>query len=175
LEEFASRSISVAVRTPLLSLAFLLAAAPALASQCTLPPQPAVDWRRCLLEERDFAGADLTGAVLRDASLTRSKLSEANMARVDGRNARFISAELRGADLSGAVLLSADLTRADLTGARLVGTDLRRARFFKANLRGADLTKARIEGADFLHAELEGARWTDGTHICGPGSVGSCQ
>jgi hypothetical protein len=104
LDGFAYRSISVAVRTPLvslsLSLALLLATAPATAAQCANPPRAGIDWRRCLLEERDFARADLTGAVLRDASLTRSNLAEARMERVDARNARFISSELRGADLS---------------------------------------------------------------------------
>jgi uncharacterized protein YjbI with pentapeptide repeats len=176
LEEFASRSISTAVRTPFLSLALLfLVGTPAMASQCSLPPRPGIDWRRCLLESHDFSGADLTGAVLRDASLTRSILSEAQLQGVDGRNARFVAADLRGADLSKAVLLSADLTRANLAGAKLAGADLRRARFFSADLRGADLTQAQLEGADFLYATLEGARWTDGARICGPGSIGSCQ
>lgn len=153
----------------------LLGAAPALAAQCTSSPRPGIDWRRCLLEERSYARADLTGAVLRDASLTRSNLAGARMERVDARNARFISSELRGANLSGAVLMSADLTNADLSGATLVGADLRRARFFRADLRGADLSQARIDGADLLNAELEGARWTDGKRICAPGSVGSCR
>lgn len=180
LEEFPSRSIRAAVRTRFLVLVLLPLTActivvPAVASQCGLAPRPGIDWRRCLLEQRSFAGADLTGAVLRDASLTRSDLSGAKLVRVDGRNARFVATDLRDADLSGAMLLRADLTRAELAGARLVGADLRRTHFYGADLRGADLTRARLDGADLLNATLEGARWIDGARICGQGSVGSCQ
>ena len=163
------------MRILFLSLCLFLGVGPALAAQCSYPPRPGVDWRRCLLEQRDFTGAKLAGAVLRDASLTRGILAEADMARIDGRNARFVAGDLRGADLSGANLLSADFTNADLTGARLVGADLRRARFFHADLRGADLTRARLDGADLLNAVLDGARWTDGQRICAAGSVGACQ
>jgi uncharacterized protein YjbI with pentapeptide repeats len=157
------------------SLILALATPAAQAAGCAALPATGVDWRRCQLDTRDLRGVDLTGAVLRDASLSRSNLEEAILVRVDGRNARFTSAEMRGADLTGAVLVRADFTRADLNGAKLAGADLRRAQFFGADLRNADFTDARMEGTDLLRARLDGARWTDGTSICAEGSVGACQ
>lgn len=162
-------------RFPAICLVLATIAGPAAASQCSLPPRPGIDWRRCLLEQRNFAGADLTGAVLRDASLTRSKLAGARLGKVNAYNARFVATDLSDADLSGAVLLRADFTRARLAKARLVGADLRRARFFGADLRGADLSQAQLDGADLLNARLEGALWSDGKHVCAAGSVGSCR
>ena len=32
-----------------------------------------------------------------------------------------------------------------------------------------------LDGADLSSAILDGARWTDGTRICGAGSMGRCQ
>ncbi|MCS6854520.1 MAG: pentapeptide repeat-containing protein, partial [Elioraea sp.] len=82
---------------PALVAALLLAgAAPAFAS-CSDPAAPGVDWRRCLLDRRDFTGADLSRAVLRDASLHRAELPGAKLVEVDGSDARFVSANLREA------------------------------------------------------------------------------
>jgi uncharacterized protein YjbI with pentapeptide repeats len=162
-------------RHPLALVAlFLLAAGPAFAA-CTAPPAPGVEWRRCLLDGRDMAGADLTGAILRDVSMGRAKLTGVNFTRVDGPDSRFVSSDLTGADFTEAVLRSADFTRATLRGAKFLRTDLRRARLFRADLTGADLTGAELDGADFAGAILEGVRWTDGQKLCGTGSVGTCQ
>ena len=168
-----SRRVPRHLRLPLALLAALLVQ-PALAA-CTDPPAPRVDWRRCLLDGRSLAGADLTRAVLRDASLQRSQLAGARLVGVDGFSARFVSSDLAGADLTGAALRDADFTRAGLREARLVGADLRRARLFRADLSGADLTGAQLGGADLTDAMFDGARWTDGQRICAAGSLGSCQ
>jgi uncharacterized protein YjbI with pentapeptide repeats len=163
------------VPAPIILLALsLLWPGEALAA-CTAPAGPGVDWRRCMLDRMDAPGADLTGAVLRDASLSRANLAGARLVDVEGFTARFVSADLTGADLTGAVLRSADLTRATLARAVFVRADLRRARLFQADLTGADLTGAQLDGADFTGARLEGARWTDGQRVCAAGSVGSCR
>lgn len=169
-------SISVGVPRhlrPLLALLAALLTQPALAA-CTDPPGPEVVWRRCLLDGRNLAGADLSRAVLRDASLQRAQLAGARLVELDGFSARFVSADLTEVDLTGAVLRDADLTRAVLRGARLKGADLRGARLFRADLTRADLTGAQLAGADFTNAVLDGARWTDGERVCAAGSVGSC-
>lgn len=178
LEVVSRGSISPTVRTPS-SLPFLVAglvllAGPALAG-CTDPPAPGVEWRRCLLDSAELAGADLSRAHLRDASFQRAVLRGARLAGADAQNARFVSAAMAGADLTGAVLRSADFTRADLKGARLAGADLRRATLFRADLSDADLTGADLGGANLAGALLGGARWTDGRRICAAGSVGNCQ
>ena len=151
----------------------LMAAAPVLAA-CTDPALPGVTWRRCYFEERDFTGADLSGAVLRDTRFHRANLSGAILADVDAFRAKFVTATLTNVIFDRARLTEADFTKADLTGASFKGADLRRARLFRAVLRNADFTKARMRGADLLNADLSGARWIDGRTICAEGSIGQC-
>ena len=105
----------------LLAILALLAVGSAAQAACTDAAAPGVQWRRCLLDGSDLTGADLSGADLRDASFKRADLSGANLAKVQGRRAKFVSGRLQGADLSGADLVQADLTSADLSGAKLVG------------------------------------------------------
>ncbi|MFM2148110.1 MAG: hypothetical protein RLZZ187_416 [Pseudomonadota bacterium] len=177
LETFDLCSISRPVPRHLLPipvLLALLAATPAIAT-CTDPAAPEVAWRRCLLDERDLSGADLTRAHMRDSSFQRTRLVGAKLVGADAFSARFVSADLSGADLTEATLREADFTRTLLRGATLTRADLRRARFFRADLTGADLTGADLNGADFSGAILDGARWTDGQRICAAGSVGTCQ
>lgn len=166
------------VRAPILSLlvisVMLLGAVPASAA-CLEAPAPKVDWRRCLQDGQDLRGANLSSAVLRDASFARADLRKADLSGVEAPDARFTSAELAEADFSGAVLRGADFTRANLARARLAKADLRGARFFRADLTGADLTGAIIAGADLSTALLGGALWVDGTTRCAAGSVGSCR
>jgi len=167
------------VRTPILPLLalflpLLLGTIPALAA-CTDAPAPKVNWRRCLQDGQDLRQADLSNAVLNDASFGRSRMQQAKLTGAEAPEARFTSAELTGADLSGATLRGADFTRTRLVGAKLVRADLRRARFFRADLTDADLTGAEIAGADFAAATLDGARWVDGKKRCAAGSVGICQ
>lgn len=148
-------------------------AAPAGAA-CSDPPAPQVNWLHCAMDGENFAGADLKGAVLRDASFFRTDLSGAALARADGYRAKFVRATLAGAQLDGARLTESDFTGADLARASLRDTDLRRARLDHANLRGADLKGARLEGADLAHCDLSGATWVDGRQ-CAEASEGSCR
>jgi uncharacterized protein YjbI with pentapeptide repeats len=127
-------------------LSLLLAASTRAA--CDDPPAPRVNWRRCLLDMREFPQADLTGAVLRDASLRRVQLTGATLTGVDAVNARFVSGDLSGADLTEAVLRDAEFMRANLRGAKLQDADLRRAGLFRADLREADLTGAALQDAN---------------------------
>ena len=146
---------------------------PALAG-CTDPAVPGVNWQRCYFDERDFRGADLTGATLRDGRFARADLSGATLVRADARRAKFFTATLVNVDFTAARLAEADFTKADLTGAVFRQADLRRARLFRAVLRNADFTEARMRDADLLDADLSGARWVDGKTICAEGSIGQC-
>lgn len=158
----------------LLVLPLLLSAGPA-AAACTDAAAPKVDWRRCLQDGQDFRAADLSGAVLRDASFSRAKLAGTKLVGAEGPDVRFTSADLTGADLSGAVLRGADFTRATLRDASLAGADLRQARFFRADLRGANLQGAELGAADLSGAMLGGALWVDGQRRCAAASVGACE
>ena len=141
---------------------------------CTDPARPEADWRRCYFDERDFSGADLSGARLRDARFIRAKLSGANLTGVDAHRAKFISAVLDGIAFDKSRLTEVDFTKADLRNASFRGTDLRRARLNRADLRGADLTDAKLRGAHLLNANLSGATWIDGKTVCAEGSLGQC-
>lgn len=143
-------------------------------ADCNDAPQPGVDWRRCYLDGRDFAGADLSKAQLRDATFLRATMTGANFAESDAFRAKFISTRLSGAKFDSARLAEVDFTEADLSGASFRGSDLRGARFFGADLRGADLSGANLRGADFFRAQLGGALWTDGKTRCAESSISQC-
>ncbi|MDD9991532.1 MAG: pentapeptide repeat-containing protein [Rhodospirillales bacterium] len=154
--------------------AVLVLAAPGVQAACTDTPQPGVDWRRCLLDNRTFVDVDLAGATLREGFFARSDLTGSDFSAVDGRRAKFTDTVLVDTRWAGARLIGTDFTKSDLTGASFEGADLRRARFFRADLRGADFTGARLDGTDFLKADLSGARWVDGNKVCAEGSSGQC-
>ena len=154
--------------------AMLALAAPAVHAACTDTPQPGVDWRRCLLDNRNFVDVDLAGASLRDGFFARSDLTRADFSGADARRAKFTDATLVETRWNGARLIGTDFTKSDLAGAVFEGADLRRARFFRADLRGADFTGARLDSTDFLKADLSGATWIDGSKVCAEGSSGQC-
>ncbi|MCY4479983.1 MAG: pentapeptide repeat-containing protein [Rhodospirillales bacterium] len=159
----------------LIGAALLLALGlPAAQAACTDTPQPGVDWRRCLLDNRNFVDVDLAGATLREGFFARSDLTGADFSAVDGRRAKFTDAVLEDTSWAGARLIGTDFTKSDLSGASFEGADLRRARFFRADLRGVDFTGARLDGTDFLKADLSGAIWIDGNKVCAEGSSGQC-
>jgi len=102
------------------------------------------------LGEREFQGADLSGAFL-----WRACVREA-----DFRSAKFEGADLSDADLSGVNFEFADLSgatfeRANLGGADLRDSDLRGAKFGDAYLQGAKFKDAKLQGADFEGAILD--------------------
>lgn len=71
----------------------------------------------------ELTGCDFSGAILRDANLSRSGAKYAKFTRADLRGANLSHANLRGADLTGADLAGADFTGAVLDGA--IFTDAR--------------------------------------------------
>jgi uncharacterized protein YjbI with pentapeptide repeats len=120
----------------------------------------------------DFSGSDLTEAslvaahlrhaVLRNTSLLRANLSNAQATYADFSGANASSAWLIAADLShsrfdGTSLVGADLTDANLSGASLVEARLRQAHLTGADLAGADLSRADLAEARLDDANLTGA------------------
>ncbi len=129
--------------------------------------------------DRDFRGANLTGADLRDAILTGADLSGANLRRADLRFVALARADLRDAILMGADLRSVDFTGADFTGAILTGANLTGAWLQGADLTGADLSGADLSGAVLRGANLTGAnltganlRWANLTSVDLTGAIG---
>jgi len=117
---------------------------------------------RADLSRANLIGADLIGAYLSRADLSRANLIGADLigadlSRADLSRANLIGADLIGADLSDANLIGADLSRANLSDADLSRADLRGANLIGANLIGADLIGADLSDADLSRANLRGA------------------
>ena len=111
----------------------------------------------------DLRGADLRRADLSRADLRGADLRRADLSRADLRGADLIGADLRRADLRGADLIGADLRRADLRGANLTEADLRSADLRGANLTGADLREADLSRADLSRADLNNVIYNENT------------
>ena len=72
-----------------------------------------------------------------------------------GKRANLTGADLRGADLSKAILRWANLSEADLRGARLSKADLKEANLSGADLSGADLSEADLRWTDLRKVNLK--------------------
>lgn len=108
-----------------------------------------------------FIGADLTGAILRDADLTDAVLSGANLtgANLYGANltrTELLYANLTDADLSSANLTDAKLFDADLTDARVRRSNLNETNLPLADLTDANLASSNLTGANFYDSNLTG-------------------
>lgn len=109
------------------------------------------------LYERNFSGADFSGACLYRAVMEGSNLRGANLNGADLYRTDFAWADLRDAVLTYADIFETDLTYADLRGAnlnyaiitwaKLNDTALNKANFSNAHLIGAELSGANFSGA----------------------------
>jgi len=135
----------------------------------TPPPTAGVDWSACPLTGANLVGATLDLANLSKATLTSASLAGASLTSANLSDAIFTTANLTGANLNGALLARADLSTATLDAVRsggLVGTP----KFLPPNwsvLSGyligptADLTGAALTGAHLKLADLATANLTD--------------
>lgn len=115
--------------------------------------------QRAVFNKMDLGGADLSGAILANASFREADLSDAFMAesRLDGADFRYAvlgAAQLGGANLGVAQLRHADMRLANLEGAQLRGADLSGARLAGAKLDRADFAGATLMGCDLSQADL---------------------
>ncbi|PVZ12032.1 pentapeptide repeat-containing protein [Actinomycetospora cinnamomea] len=119
--------------------------------------------RRCVLDEADLAGVDLSGAVLEQVRAPGVCLRGAVLDGVQVTGGSLAGADLTDADLTDAVLDGVDLSHARLVGARLVDTTFRDCRMI-----GVDLTELRSLAVTFTvdGSSLALARLTDG-HLRG--------
>lgn len=110
----------------------------------------------------DLSNADLSDAILGEASFIAADLSGTNLFKAHLSNADFSRARLSRANLYRAELVGANFKEANLSGATLVGARLQRANFseaqlVRANLSFADLSEANFSGANLSEVTLEGA------------------
>ena len=106
----------------------------------------AIDLTGIALHQANFAGLDLSKAVLQDAQLP---------------GANFAHANLSGADLRFIDLRRTNMEQADLHGANMTVADLRGAHLNRANFSEARLLLARLNGATMCYADFSGATLSD--------------
>ncbi|MBI4300618.1 MAG: pentapeptide repeat-containing protein [Chloroflexi bacterium] len=82
------------------------------------------DLRGGKADPMDLSGADLRGANLQKAFLTRVDLSGAQLQNADLREANIGGTNLSGANLAGADLTSANMHRTNFRGASLAGAKI---------------------------------------------------
>jgi hypothetical protein len=99
-------------------------------------------YSQALVAGRDFANADLSGALL---------------THLDLRGTDFQGANAAGAVFAGSLLNGANFAQADLRGADLRGPCLRGAILTGAQLAGADFTGADVTGATVAPAAISAA------------------
>lgn len=129
-----------------------------------------------------MVSADLSGARLASADLSRANLFGADLFGADFSRAFLTGARLVAADLTTANLSGANLIAADLGERRYVGEGLSEVGFSRASIRGVDLggaimTDATVHGAILASANLVGADLTGafliGTNLAGANFTGA--
>lgn len=114
--------------------------------------------RREFEENINLSQLDLSGILLREASLWYAHLEGANLSGAHLERTILRGAHLEGADLSGADADGIDLQGAHLEGANLSGAQLKKAELLKTYLGKAVLPGAHLEGAELEEAHLD---WAD--------------
>ncbi len=100
--------------------------------------------------------ADLRGANLRQAELSKSFLAKADLRRARLDNAKLWEAELSGADLEKTILIEAKLFSANL-----YATNLHQAIGARADLSSAQLERATLSNSDFSDVSAKFANFSD--------------
>ena len=118
--------------------------------------------QKAALVEAYLHKAHLEGARLHRAKLRWAQLHEAFLNWAYLREADLEGTDLHGAILFGAQLHGAILDRAQLYGAFLGNAHLQGAFLCSAYLQGADFNDTRLQGADLTYARLQGARTRGG-------------
>ncbi len=111
------------------------------------------------LFEVDFINAQLPGANLEGARISRTNLEHANLTGACLKKSRLINVNLNGANLSEANLCDAHfdtvaLNSANLQRTRLIGARLFATKLNNANLSSAYILDAQINSSDFIGADL---------------------
>lgn len=107
--------------------------------------------------ECDFAGQNLSDALIIGARFTDSDFSHATAINAGLQECLFADANLSDANLTGARMSGVAFVDTDLSDAHLTGVQGDRVRFDGSQLSGADLTGVRFVLVSFQEAQLERA------------------
>lgn len=111
------------------------------------------DLTGAILPDASFAGSNLgrtrlETAILIGASFDRSTLSLANLVGADLTNARIVDSALNEADLTQATLIGTRFEQAQLLGANLGLVTMLQAQFIESNLADVSLANATVQQSD---------------------------
>ncbi|MBL1211296.1 pentapeptide repeat-containing protein [Geminocystis sp. GBBB08] len=112
---------------------------------------------KCNLKGANLAGAILTGAILDDSDLSYSKLNQANLSGIHGRQTNFRQAHLNNVNLKKAYLSGANFTQASLNNSDLSHANLKKVTFQNAFLTKVNLTEAYLNESNLIGSCLTGA------------------
>lgn len=101
-----------------------------------------------------LSGPAYTQGMVADRNFIGANLSGARLVRLDLRGKSFQHANAAGVVFAGSLLNGANFSHADLRGADLRGTCLRGADFTGADLAGADFTNADVTDATVASAAI---------------------
>jgi len=110
----------------------------------------------------DLQGIDLSNATLQDIDFNFTNLTKAKFIRADLTGADLVNAQLTGADMTGkAILVNADAGASQAGGLQLIGANLRGSSWFgvqfdEANLSNANLTDSFLIGSGLANATMIG-------------------
>ena len=126
------------------------------------------DFSLSYMRHINLEGANLEGAVLKEAYLSYANLANANLERASLIGAKINRANLKDANLSKAVLSKcclegtsldyANLSRANLDQAVAHGALLANVNLSQASLQYIDLSNASLKGANLTNADLTSAK-----------------
>jgi len=105
-------------------------------------------------------GASFVGAILEDADLSWSVLSDANFSDADLLTVDFLRAQLINADLSRTHIKECNFDGADLTNAVLIESILELFVFKNTTLINVNMRSSQFDGVDFEDSDLSGADLT---------------
>ncbi|MGO4707330.1 pentapeptide repeat-containing protein [Microvirga sp. 2MCAF38] len=144
-----------------LTLFILIGFASVAHATCQDAPNPGVNWMNCSKTQLILADDDLSGGIFSRAHLTFTDFSDANLRgaklnEAEISRARFEGADLSGADLSKAVGWRVDFNNANLANVNFSSVDVGRANFTGAKIAGSNFSKAEVNRSDFTGADLTG-------------------
>ncbi len=112
--------------------------------------------------QSDWSGADLTGCDLSDLTLDGFSFDGADLTGVSFAGATITNADFRNATMNGVDLSDATIDASDFTGADLRDVVATGATFTDVNLTNLDLTGATFTGVVVTNGSFQGSTLTDG-------------
>ena len=119
------------------------------------------------LSHRNLIGLKAQNLIIKNITLSKTKLIGANFYQADLSNVNLTGACLVGAHMSLSILKGTDLSEADLDWVDLSGANLTRANLEEINLQGTNLTGTNLTGTNFKNCrnltweQIESACWKE--------------